>query len=106
MRELGLGKLPTCWVHFATAYMAGQPRLAGNASRYSTFKVEIVKRERDFDCHWESDELKTMKMCLVIQTIPFAIWENDTKIQQHHAVTDHESSFYRNRLVNIKLNSA
>lgn len=68
--------------------------------------MEIVKLERDFDCHWESDELKTMKMCLVIQTMPFAIWENDTKIQQHHAVTDRESSFYRNRLVNIKLNSA
>lgn len=80
--------------------------MAGNGTRYSTFKVEIVKLERDFDCHWESDELKTMKMCLVIQTMPFAIWENDTKIQQHHAVTDHESSFYRNRLVNIKLNSS
>ena len=89
--------LLTCWVHFATAYMTG------NATRHFQFGRDL---------HWESNELKAKKMCLVIQTMPFAIWQNDTKIQQHHAVgaelmipyaSVHESSFYWNGLVNIKL---
>ena len=74
--------------------------------------LDILNSEEIFNCHWESNELKAMKMCLVIQTMPFAIWQNDTKIQQHHAVgaelmipyaSVHESSFYWNGLVNIKL---